>query len=155
MLSPDLPWILLMLLNRYRLETWGALVSWYSRWCRHCHQRIHVAELWTQWSCSVELCDAPCLCSKVLRPRYGIQLSLPFILVLFWRIIDDNAPTEGEYIRKWIPELAKLPREYIHCPWEAPHTMLARSNIVLGRNYPKRCVVSLLACTSNSMSCLR
>jgi deoxyribodipyrimidine photo-lyase len=27
---------------------------------------------------------------------------------------------EGTYIRKWIPELAKVPNQWIHKPWEAP-----------------------------------
>ena len=26
---------------------------------------------------------------------------------------------EGAYVRKWLPQLALLPVEYIHCPWEA------------------------------------
>ena len=26
---------------------------------------------------------------------------------------------EGDYVRKWLPQLARLPVEYIHCPWEA------------------------------------
>ena len=25
----------------------------------------------------------------------------------------------GAYVRKWLPQLARLPVEYIHCPWEA------------------------------------
>ena len=27
---------------------------------------------------------------------------------------------EGAYIRRWIPELAHIPKKWIHCPWEAP-----------------------------------
>ena len=42
----------------------------------------------------------------------------------------------GEYIRKWIPELARLPNEYIHFPKDAPIEVLKSANIVLGRDYP-------------------
>ncbi|AES60287.1 putative deoxyribodipyrimidine photo-lyase [Medicago truncatula] len=44
---------------------------------------------------------------------------------------------EGEYIRQWLPELARIPTEWIHHPWNAPLTVLKASGIELGQNYPK------------------
>jgi hypothetical protein len=58
---------------------------------------------------------------------------------------------EGHYVRKWCPELAKLPSEYIHCPWEAPLTMLAAAGVALGRNYPLRCIKDLEAARKQSL----
>lgn len=43
---------------------------------------------------------------------------------------------EGRYIRRWIPELAGLPDEALHAPWQAGAATLARAGIVLGRDYP-------------------
>lgn len=43
---------------------------------------------------------------------------------------------DGYYVRRWIPELAALPNEYIHQPWKAPKEMLHGLGIVLGRTYP-------------------
>jgi deoxyribodipyrimidine photo-lyase len=43
---------------------------------------------------------------------------------------------EGAYVRRWVPELAKLPAEWRHRPWSAPPAALAAAGIVLGRNYP-------------------
>ena len=43
---------------------------------------------------------------------------------------------EGAYVRRWVPELAKLPVEFIHQPWEAPMDVLAGAGLTLGRNYP-------------------
>jgi deoxyribodipyrimidine photo-lyase len=43
----------------------------------------------------------------------------------------------GEYVRQYIPELAKLPKKYIHKPWEAPHPILAQAGIKLGITYPR------------------
>ena len=37
----------------------------------------------------------------------------------------------GDYVREWCPELANLPVEYIHCPWEAPPSMLAVSGSII------------------------
>nr|QIE08266.1 nTVMVp-CIBN-2A-CRY2-cTVMVp [Vector 4m_pSin-nTVMVp-CIBN-2A-CRY2-cTVMVp] len=44
---------------------------------------------------------------------------------------------EGEYIRQWLPELARLPTEWIHHPWDAPLTVLKASGVELGTNYAK------------------
>lgn len=42
----------------------------------------------------------------------------------------------GAYIRKWVPELAKLPDEYIHEPWNAPVYLLKMIGLELGKDYP-------------------
>lgn len=44
---------------------------------------------------------------------------------------------EGEYVRQWLPELARMPTEWIHHPWDAPLSILKSSGIELGINYPK------------------
>jgi deoxyribodipyrimidine photo-lyase len=42
----------------------------------------------------------------------------------------------GGYVRRWIPELAKLDRKWIHKPWTAPVEVLAAAGITLGSSYP-------------------
>ncbi len=42
----------------------------------------------------------------------------------------------GTYVRKWIPELAKLPDKFIHAPWQTPESILKDSGIKLGSHYP-------------------
>ncbi|KAK4276819.1 hypothetical protein QN277_014925 [Acacia crassicarpa] len=42
----------------------------------------------------------------------------------------------GEYVRRWLPELSRLPTEWIHHPWNAPESVLQAAGIELGYNYP-------------------
>lgn len=50
----------------------------------------------------------------------------------------------GEYVRRWLPELAALPARYIHAPFKAPQAVLDKASIRLGHDYPEP-VVSLFA----------
>jgi deoxyribodipyrimidine photo-lyase len=43
---------------------------------------------------------------------------------------------QGEYVRRWCPELAALPDNWIHEPHRAPAQILRGARVELGRNYP-------------------
>ncbi|HEY9717393.1 MAG TPA: deoxyribodipyrimidine photo-lyase [Trichormus sp.] len=43
----------------------------------------------------------------------------------------------GGYVRKWVPELAKLPDKWLHQPWAAPEQVVAQAGIILGKSYPQ------------------
>lgn len=44
---------------------------------------------------------------------------------------------QGDYTRKFVPELANMPDKFLHKPWLAPEKVLQESGIVLGKTYPK------------------
>eukprot|EP00928_Gymnodinium_smaydae_P031973 TRINITY_DN23290_c0_g1_i1.p1 TRINITY_DN23290_c0_g1~~TRINITY_DN23290_c0_g1_i1.p1 ORF type:complete len:687 (-),score=62.32 TRINITY_DN23290_c0_g1_i1:210-1997(-) len=51
-----------------------------------------------------------------------------------------KADPDGAYVRKFCPELAQLPKQYLHAPWQAPADVLKRAGVALGKTYPKRVV---------------
>ena len=43
---------------------------------------------------------------------------------------------EGVYVRRWVPELSRLPNDSLHEPWAALPITLASAGVHLGRDYP-------------------
>lgn len=52
----------------------------------------------------------------------------------------DKFDARGEYARRWIPELEKVPKKFVFSPWTAPSSILSASEVDLGGNYPGPCV---------------
>ena len=43
---------------------------------------------------------------------------------------------DGAYVRRWVPELARLEARHIHAPWRATAEALVGAGVVLGKTYP-------------------
>ncbi|XP_074282267.1 cryptochrome-1 isoform X2 [Silene latifolia] len=123
-------------------------------------------ELWaTGWIHNKMRVIVACFCVKILLLpwRWGMKYFWDTLLdadlecdILGWQYISGSLPdghdlnrlddpelqgskydAEGEYVRQWIPELARMPTEWIHHPWNAPISVLKASGVELGVNYPK------------------
>lgn len=44
---------------------------------------------------------------------------------------------DGAYVRRFVPELARLETRFIHRPWEAPAETLGKAGVRLGETYPR------------------
>ena len=43
---------------------------------------------------------------------------------------------DGQYVKRYLPELKNLPNKFLFNPWEAPKKVLEAANITLGTDYP-------------------
>ena len=48
---------------------------------------------------------------------------------------------EGKYVKKWVPELNKVPQKFIHKPWEMEEKYQQAINTIVGKDYPKPIVI--------------
>ena len=60
----------------------------------------------------------------------------------------------GDYVRHWLPELARLPERYLHAPWTAPAPILQEAGVELGRTYPAP-MVDLAAARQRALDAYR
>uniref|UniRef100_A0A7S0KZH7 Photolyase/cryptochrome alpha/beta domain-containing protein n=1 Tax=Coccolithus braarudii TaxID=221442 RepID=A0A7S0KZH7_9EUKA len=47
----------------------------------------------------------------------------------------------GDYVRRWLPQLAAFPAKYIYEPWKAPIIDQKKAGCIIGVDYPKPIVV--------------
>ena len=60
----------------------------------------------------------------------------------FFRIFNpvlqaERCDPRRDYLRRWLPELARLPDRWIHRPWQAPADVLTGAGVTLGTTYPR------------------
>lgn len=48
-----------------------------------------------------------------------------------------NFDPTGDWIRRWVPELARVPEDYLYAPWTMPLTVQLRCGCRIGREYPQ------------------
>jgi deoxyribodipyrimidine photo-lyase len=61
---------------------------------------------------------------------------------------------DGDWVRRWVPELAGVPSRYIHSPWEMPAAVSGEAGVHLGESYP-RPIVDLQAGRERALAAFR
>lgn len=60
----------------------------------------------------------------------------PYFRIFNPIIQGERFDSNGDYVKRWLPELKELPGKFIHSPWTAPPLTLQAANIILGKTYP-------------------
>jgi deoxyribodipyrimidine photo-lyase len=69
----------------------------------------------------------------------------PFFRVFNPVLQGEKFDPQGRYVRRWVPELARLPDKWIHQPFKAPPDVLAQAGVEPGVNYPEPVINHLVA----------
>ena len=68
----------------------------------------------------------------------------------FMSPVNASQDPTGNYTKKWVPELQKLPLKFLHNPWNAPSNVLVNAGVILGSTYPKRICLDITTARNNS-----
>jgi deoxyribodipyrimidine photo-lyase len=60
----------------------------------------------------------------------------PFFRVFNPVLQGEKFDPPGQYVRRWVTELAAMENRYLHRPWEAPAEALEKAGVRLGADYP-------------------
>jgi deoxyribodipyrimidine photo-lyase len=63
--------------------------------------------------------------------------SAPYFRIFNPALQAEKFDPDGAYVRRWVPELARLEAPAIHSPWKASSEALRQADVVLGKTYPK------------------
>ncbi len=78
----------------------------------------------------------------------------PFFRIFNPVLQGEKLDPEGNYVRRWVPEIANLPQKFLHKPWQAPVTVLAAAGVTLGQTYPAP-IVDLATARDHALAIFR
>ena len=58
--------------------------------------------------------------SRYCGSHCGSAVAKPFSHIIDYEAEALRFDPDGEYVRRWLPVLSRLPTQYIHAPWKAP-----------------------------------
>jgi deoxyribodipyrimidine photo-lyase len=114
--------------NRVRMAAASFLI-------KHLMTDWRIGEAWF-WDTLVDACPANNPASWQWVAGSGADAA-PYYRIFNPVLQGEKFDTDGAYVRKFVPEIAKLPDHLLHRPWEASPLELAAAGIELGRHYPR------------------
>ena len=104
-------------------------------------------DLWLEWRDVHEYFSKMFVDAEISAMVGGIQWSYsigtdaqPYFRVFNPTSQAEDYDPDGNYIRKWVPELEDVPDKYIHEPWKMPEEVQRNCGVEIGKDYPDRIV---------------
>ncbi|KAA5603861.1 deoxyribodipyrimidine photo-lyase [Roseospira marina] len=91
------------------------------------------------WDTLVDACPANNPCSWQWIAGCGADAA-PYFRIFNPVLQGEKFDTTGRYVRRWVPELARLPDRVLHKPWSASAPILREAGVQFGETYPGRIV---------------
>lgn len=113
--------------NRVRMIVGSFLV-------KNLRQHWHHGERWF-WDCLVDADLANNSASWQWIAGCGADAA-PYFRIFNPVTQGQSFDPEGGYVRRFVPELANLPTQFLFNPWQAPERMLQGAGVTLGKTYP-------------------
>lgn len=111
----------------FRMRAMLVAVASYHLWLHWREPGLHLARQFTDYE--------PGIHWPQVQMQSGVTgINIPRIYNPVKQGLDQDP--DGAFVRRWVPELARVPASWIHCPWQLPEGQLARHGVVLGRDYP-------------------
>lgn len=104
-------------------------------------------DLWISWVDGQKVFEELLLDADfALNAGNWMWLSASAYYHLYYRVYSPVAfgkktDKDGEYIKKYVPELRKYPKDLIYEPWRATPTQQKQFGCVIGKDYPHRIVI--------------
>ena len=100
-------------------------------------------DLWQHWEAGAAHFEAQLLdADYALNGFNWLWLSCSGFFYQYFRCYSPVAfqkkkDPSGAYIRKYLPQLARLPDKYIYEPWKAPPAVQKAAGVIIGQDYPE------------------
>lgn len=88
------------------------------------------------WDCLVDADEANNPASWQWVAGCGLDAA-PYFRIFNPATQSERFGANGDFVRRWVPELAGLPDKFIHAPQMAPPQVLSEAGVVLGETYPE------------------
>ena len=111
----------------FRMRAMLVAVSSYHLWLHWREPALHLARLFTDYEPGIHYPQV-----QMQSGTTGINSVRIYNPVKQSR---DQDP-EGVFIRRWLPELAGVPDDWIHTPWQMSRSLQTRSGCRIGNDYP-------------------